>query len=519
MARLVWENHNFSFLLTMAPSPKEIITLADSGDDDGAESSKPSSSSTFKEKRNGRGVLPHDDDADDSSSVEYVGAASPEAPPAAKKARIHQFSTVREITAVRKSNENNGVEEEEDDRKPAAVVKKEKASKDKNNKDHAGRTRLEDEDADIQMMDAPHMVPEDPPPNIAPFASLADQDEKMKKSGEEEDEEVAVVGTRNRIRLPHMRQHCTDHPFGIGHGKVRPQFVTRLQQNTAHCHLCYCYVCDVLADQCNMWATHCYGTDAGPEAPYYKRLRHEKRIEKERSLKQPPTTKIAAVAAAVAAAQTPADDEDLEGGVMNHQANECMYCKARLGHGPILCEQCGRTGSKYYYKERRPKMTENKALLYLGTRAIPFRLVTRDLRKIPPYAQHWERHAGEKGWKIDLEAEALDAYQRRLGCQPQLNSVMAVLSPFRDENAIPESAPAVERDAIFLDDPKEASLLRALQMCNPEFGSGSNDANSTKRVGFLGNISVAFDAKQRRGVSFLPLICFFCIDLSYAHRQ
>jgi hypothetical protein len=183
-----------------------------------------------------------------------------------------------------------------------------------------------------------------------------------------------------------------------------------------------------------------------------------------------------------------------------------MYCKARLRYGGgVLCGQCGRTGSKDSYIKSQPKMKEDKALLYLGTRVIPFRLVTRDLRKIPPYAKHWERHAGEEVWKIDPEAEALDTYQRKLGCQPSLQSVMAVLSPFRDENAIPESAPEEERDAIFLDDPKEASLLRALQICNSQFGTSNL---FPKNNGFLGNVSVAFDAKQRRGVSFLLLICF-----------
>jgi hypothetical protein len=101
-------------LLTMAPSSKEIINLADnSGDDDNAESSKPNTSSTVKQtKKNGRGVvLPRDGCDDDDSSVEFVGgaAASPAAlpRPAAKKARIHQLlSTVSKI-AVHQNKENN----------------------------------------------------------------------------------------------------------------------------------------------------------------------------------------------------------------------------------------------------------------------------------------------------------------------------------------------------------------------------------------------------------------------------
>jgi hypothetical protein len=193
---------------------------------------------------------------------------------------------------------------------------------------------------------------------------------------------------------------------------------------------------------------------------------------------------------------------------MNDFAEECMHCKARLRYMAILCGKCGRTASKDYYAKKQPRMKDNKALLYFGTRDIPFGLVTRDLRKMPRYAQHWQRHAGEEGWKIDFEAEALEAYQRRLGRRPHLNSLLAILSPFRDEHAIPEYVRFKERDVIFLDDPKGASWLRALQMCNPEFGSGSKNPHISTRGVFLGNVSVVFDAKQRRGVSFLLFFVF-----------
>jgi ribosomal protein L37AE/L43A len=479
---------------------QQLIDLVDDSGDDALLPSR-------MKKKNRAG---DDTDADDDdSSVEFVGLSSsasgtaapaenPPKPAAAKRARIHK-STTAEMED----------DEKEENRKPAAIVKKEKefvaSTKDKNNKDTGGLTRPEEDDADIQMIEAPHMVPEDPPPYVKPFASLADQDEKM-TDVEPEDEDVAVIGTRNRIRLPHMRQHCTDHLFCIGHGKVLPQFVTRLQQNTAHCNLCYCYVCDVLADQCPAWATHCYATDAGPEAPYFKRLRQEKRLEKERSLHQPPTTKIAADAPLPGDSDISTDekaDDTVPHG--KYQDTVCMHCKSiTVNYSAIchaLCEKCGRTVAKEHYKENQMAIKEDKLLLKWGTRDMPFRMVTRNFRKLEPYAQNWASHADEEAWKIDHEAEALDAFRRRVGYRPTLSAIMATLSPFRDENAIPESAHAIEHDAIFLDDPKEGSLLCALFACNSQFGSETTTPYYTKQRGFGGDISIVFDAKHRRGVS------------------
>lgn len=51
------------------------------------------------------------------------------------------------------------------------------------------------------------------------------------------DGELAVVGTRNEYRLPHLRQDCTVHPF-TPNSSNRTNLQTK---NAKHCDLCYCY--------------------------------------------------------------------------------------------------------------------------------------------------------------------------------------------------------------------------------------------------------------------------------------
>jgi hypothetical protein len=281
----------------MAPSlSSEIIYLVESGDDDDAEGASAaiaSSSAAMKKKtttKNGR------DDRDDDDSVEFVGAAAspnhkPHQPPAAKKARIHHqhrgSSSSKETEGAVKDKVDapEGEEEEpEEDRKPAAIVKKQNSKSKKT--DAAALTRLEenDDDDDIQLVDAPHMVLEEPPKYVPPFASMPGH---MKEADQDKEDEIAVVGTRHpRVRLPHMRQHCTIHPFCVSGTKILPPplFFKRWQQNKAHCELCYCYVCDVPVRQCSEWWGHCDATDTGPERTSYQRLRKAKRLKKERRL-------------------------------------------------------------------------------------------------------------------------------------------------------------------------------------------------------------------------------------------
>ena len=72
-----------------------------------------------------------------------------------------------------------------------------------------------------------------------------------------EDDDMIVVGSKNAVILPHMRCHCTTHPFN----HTRPNEVA----HKASCSMCYCYVCDVKVSECKKWSTHFRASDRSSE--------------------------------------------------------------------------------------------------------------------------------------------------------------------------------------------------------------------------------------------------------------
>jgi hypothetical protein len=72
-------------------------------------------------------------------------------------------------------------------------------------------------------------------------------------------DDVEVVGTKNQVRLPHMRQHCTEKPFDFPGFSTAARNATRMQ----FCENCYCYVCDIKAGECKSWSTHSGASDHG----------------------------------------------------------------------------------------------------------------------------------------------------------------------------------------------------------------------------------------------------------------
>lgn len=76
------------------------------------------------------------------------------------------------------------------------------------------------------------------------------------------DEQIEVVGTVSHVRLPHMRQHCTEHPFAYFNSSKEK--LEKAGHNEKFCDKCYCYVCDVPVGECSQWANdHCHATDRG----------------------------------------------------------------------------------------------------------------------------------------------------------------------------------------------------------------------------------------------------------------
>ena len=85
----------------------------------------------------------------------------------------------------------------------------------------------------------------------------------------DDDSDVTVLGTKNYVNLPHMRQHCTVHPFDLAD----------LHKNYLFCEQCYCYICDIRAAECAEWRHHCRGHDKGPKAALWIQQRQKARAQ------------------------------------------------------------------------------------------------------------------------------------------------------------------------------------------------------------------------------------------------
>ena len=104
---------------------------------------------------------------------------------------------------------------------------------------------------------------------------------------EDEDDSVEIVGTKNYVHLPHMRQHCTIHPFlqppdNSSESSLElssTMMADTTDNNFKFCKQCYCYVCDVKVGECPLWPTHCHGTDRGPNAKMWTRQRQQVRAQ------------------------------------------------------------------------------------------------------------------------------------------------------------------------------------------------------------------------------------------------
>jgi len=99
-----------------------------------------------------------------------------------------------------------------------------------------------------------------------------------KNKNQEKDEEIVeVVGMSNAQQLPHLRPHCTEHPFSF-----ELKGLASFQKNMKHCSLCYCYVCDALVESCANWRQHCKAVDRGTDSEKWKTMRDNFKRDKER---------------------------------------------------------------------------------------------------------------------------------------------------------------------------------------------------------------------------------------------
>jgi len=119
-------------------------------------------------------------------------------------------------------------------------------------------------------------------------------------SASNDNDDVQVVGTVGHIRLPHMRQHCTEKPF---QSIANTTYAAQRGNNKNYCEDCYCYVCDVKASDCAVWDTHCNATDSGTLATFW----HSERDKAKANGRPTGRAAAAPIAAAVARPVTASD--------------------------------------------------------------------------------------------------------------------------------------------------------------------------------------------------------------------
>jgi SNF2 family DNA or RNA helicase len=92
------------------------------------------------------------------------------------------------------------------------------------------------------------------------------------KESEDGDCEVQIIGTSGGDPdLPHNRQDCPKHKF------------THLRSSrSSFCTACFCYVCDIPAKDCKLWATHCHAADVGPSAYHWNEQRRAAKLKRAR---------------------------------------------------------------------------------------------------------------------------------------------------------------------------------------------------------------------------------------------
>lgn len=86
-----------------------------------------------------------------------------------------------------------------------------------------------------------------------------------------------MVGAKNELKLPHLRQHCVEKPFdksfsavvwpgmqAFDFSVVAKLYGLASSKNSAACADCFCWVCDAPWKDCASWGLHCHASDKDP---------------------------------------------------------------------------------------------------------------------------------------------------------------------------------------------------------------------------------------------------------------
>lgn len=378
--------------------------------------------------------------------------------------------------------------------------------------------RVKIEYSDVQVVDAPTQAP-----------ITIQQNSAAQSSTSTNNNDVAVVGIKNQVRLPHMRQHCTEFPFEIGHHN--------------HCEDCYCYVCDTSVSRCSSWETHCHATDKGPQAHYYKQLRENKK-------KGALSSSAVTPAVPTTVARRNHQDQDTPP-VPSHYNNnkdfsspyearqnspyppsttyphpsttQCRHCQwysvlkgnnsyhvYSAGFCFDWCQACGRVASAAALGQYQGnELQDTASSMYLGMKTIEYKVHAHDPRNMTPFKKYYEEH----NFPFDEVDTAEEFVQHRLGNFPTLRTILKTIPMGGTSATIPKngairsgygrhgesSKPNADDTQAITVQPDDLVLLQVLHNAAESFGKNLPNSHT---LGFLsGDIRNKYDRESQAGVS------------------
>ena len=111
----------------------------------------------------------------------------------------------------------------------------------------------DDDDSEIEILDAAAFREQQQQQQATAAATTT----TTTNDGEDSDEDLQCVGTANETKLPHNRQDCLAFRYKTSNNNNNPNgssiCAETTSENAKFCALCYCYVCDKPAAECESW--------------------------------------------------------------------------------------------------------------------------------------------------------------------------------------------------------------------------------------------------------------------------
>jgi hypothetical protein len=326
------------------------------------------------------------------------------------------------------------------------------------------------------------------------------------------DEDIEVVGAKNEVRLPHLRQDCTQFKFQSSYGSHYSR--SFLDTNSKTCDLCYCYACDCPVKDCKSWCSptseertlnHCCSSN---QVSFWTK---ERTVIKTTGTGTPSMPSVArAVPLSFNEGWSDDDPFESEYGRYDYDKDdlfeswgfdmiECRKCEHRQpmqtqsnfasGERDFCCK-CGRVARvEAFGKSQTKALKIEEGMVLLGTREIKFRIRSHDPRKQARYSSSWDRAS----WQYSDEDMEEDVSNHLLGSRPHKKNVCNML---RVGNMLPSTH---DSDYVVVQSEQDADLLHELM--------GTS----------LSDVKASWNKADRQGVRFTLL--FFAADLQRYHTN